>query len=75
MKVYRAVGFFRQGKTNQDFTMDLVAPDEDGAREKIMSNFGSRHGAKRREITIQSLDTIEPSESSAPAVVSHFRNS
>ena len=35
MKVYRAAGFFRQGKTNQDFTMDLVAPDEDGAREKI----------------------------------------
>ena len=74
MKVYRATGFFRQGKTNQDFSMDLVAPDEDSAREKIMSNFGSRHGAKRREITIQSLDTIEPSESSAPAVVSHFRN-
>ena len=74
MKVYRAVGFFRQGKTNQDFTMDLVAPDEDGAREKIMSNFGSRHGAKRREITIQSLDTIDPSESSAPVVISHFRN-
>ncbi|DAC61562.1 MAG: 50S ribosomal protein L18Ae [Candidatus Thalassarchaeaceae archaeon] len=74
MKVYRAVGFFRQGKTNQDFSMDLVAPDEDGAREKIMSNFGSRHGAKRREITIQSLETIDPSESSAPVVLSHFRN-
>ena len=74
MNVYRAVGFFRQGKTNQDFSMDLGAPDEDGAREKIMSNFGSRHGAKRREITIQSLETIDPSESSAPVVLSHFRN-
>ncbi len=74
MKVYRATGFFRQGKTNQDFSMDLVAPDEDSAREKIMSNFGSRHGAKRREITIQSLETIDPSKSTAPNVVSHFRN-
>jgi ribosomal protein L20A (L18A) len=74
MKVYRATGFFRQGKTNQDFSMDLVAPDEDSAREKIMSNFGSRHGAKRREITIQSLETIDPSKSTAPTVVSHFRN-
>jgi ribosomal protein L20A (L18A) len=74
MKVYRATGFFRQGKTNQDFSMDLVAPDEDSAREKIMSNFGSRHGAKRREITIKSLETIDPSESTEPVVVSHFRN-
>jgi len=74
MMTYRAEGSFRQGKTNQEFSMDLVATDEDEAREKIMSHFGSRNGAKRRDITIANLQTIDPSESSAPVVVSHFRD-
>lgn len=74
MKAYRVVGSFRQGKKNQEFSMDLVAENEDGAKEKIMSNFGSRHGAKRREITIETIETIKPSESTAPVVVSYFRD-
>ena len=49
MKAYRVVGSFRQGKKDQEFSMDLVAEDEAGVKEKIMSNFGSRHGAKRRQ--------------------------
>jgi ribosomal protein L20A (L18A) len=74
MKTYRAEGSFRQGKTNQEFLMDLVAKDEEEAREKIMSHFGSRNGAKRRDINIATLQTIDPSESSAPAVTSYFRD-
>ena len=74
MKAYRVAGSFRQGKKNQGFSMDLVAENEDGAKEKIMSNFGSRHGAKRREITIETIETIKPSESTAPVVVSYFRD-
>ena len=74
MKAYRVAGSFRQGKKNQEFSMDLVAENEDGAKEKIMSNFGSRHGAKRREITIETIETIKPSESTAPVVISYFRD-
>ena len=74
MKAYRVTGSFRQGKKNQEFSMDLVAENEDGAKEKIMSNFGSRHGAKRREITIETIETIKPSDSTAPVVVSYFRD-
>ena len=74
MQAYRIDGVVRQGKTNQDFCIDLVAENEDQVREKIYSHFGSRHGAKRRYITITSINTIEPSESSAPVVVSHFRD-
>ena len=74
MQAYRIDGVVRQGKTNQDFCIDLVAENEDQVREKIYSHFGSRHGAKRRYITINSSNTIEPSESSAPVVVSHFRD-
>ena len=73
MQAYRIDGSLRQRKKDQKFCIDIVAEDEDDAREKIYSNFGSRHGAKRRYITINSINTIEPSESSAPVVVSHFR--
>ncbi|MBC96020.1 50S ribosomal protein L18a [bacterium] len=74
MQAYRIDGSFRQGKTNQKFCIDLVAENEDQVREKVYSNFGSRHGVKRRYITIVSINTIDPSESSAPVVVSHFRD-
>jgi large subunit ribosomal protein LX len=74
MQAYRIDGSLRQGKTNQKFCIDLVAENEDQVREKVYSNFGSRHGVKRRYITIVSIDAIDPSESSAPVVVSHFRN-
>ena len=74
MQAYRIDGSFRQGKTNQKFCIDLVAENEDQIREKVYSNFGSRHGVKRRYITIVSINTIDPSESSAPVVVSHFRD-
>ena len=74
MQAYRIDGSLRQGKTNQKFCIDLVAENEDQVKEKVYSNFGSRHGVKRRDITINSIDTIDPSESSAPVVVSHFRD-
>ena len=48
--------------------------NEEQVKEKVYSNFGSRHGVKRRYITINSIDEIDPSESSAPVVVSHFRD-
>ena len=72
-KAFRAVGTFRSGVKNQPFTMDVVAEDEDGAMEYIYSNFGSRHGVKRRFVIVSSMDEINPSESTDPRVISAFR--
>ena len=58
---------------NQPFTMDVVAEDEDGAMEYIYSNFGSRHGVKRRFVIVSSMNEINPSESTDPRVISAFR--
>ncbi len=74
MKAFRATGSFRSRKNEQPYTLDVVAENEAEAREKIYSNFGSRHGAPRRFIAIDSLTTINPSESTAPVVVAHFRD-
>jgi len=73
VKVYRAVGTFRSGVKNQPFTIDVVADDEDGAMEYIYSNFGSRHGVKRRFVVVSSMNEINPSESTEPRVISAFR--
>ena len=73
VKAFRAVGTFRSGVKNQPFTIDVVADDEDGAMEYIYSNFGSRHGVKRRFVVVSSMDEIDPSESTDPRVISAFR--
>ena len=75
MKAYRATGTFRAGKKDQPYTLDLVAEDDAGAMEHIFPNFGSRHGTARRFIRVDSLETINPSTSTAPVVVAHFRDS
>ena len=58
MKAFRTTGTFRAGKRDQPFTLDVVAVDEDGAREKVLSNFGSRHGVPRRFVNIDSIDAV-----------------
>lgn len=73
VKAFRAVGTFRSGVENQPFTIDVVADDEDGAMEYIYSNFGSRHGVKRRFVVVSSMSEIDPSESTDPRVISAFR--
>jgi len=74
MKAYRAVGSFRARKREQEFTLDFVASDEEDAKHRLYSNFGSRHGVPRRFVNIESLEEIDPSESTAPTVVAHFRS-
>ena len=73
VKAFRAVGTFRSGVKNQPFTIDIVADDKDGAMEYIYSNFGSRHGVKRRFVVVSSVSEIDPAESTDPRVISAFR--
>mgnify|MGYP001375178326 FL=1 len=73
VKAFRAVGTFRSGVKNQPFTIDIVADDKDGAMEYIYSNFGSRHGVKRRFVVVSSMSEIDPAESTDPRVISAFR--
>ena len=74
MKAYRAVGTFRNGRTNQNYSLDVVAADEEDAKHLVYSNFGSRHGTSRRFINIDSLSEIEPTNSTEPRVIAQFRD-
>lgn len=57
--VYQIKGSFKMGRLNQAFNTQMVGADEAEATERLYTEFGSRHGVKRREITI---DTIGPAE-------------
>ena len=74
MHAFRATGTFPNGRTIQPFTKDIVAADEIDARHRIYSFFGSRHGVNRRAVNIESMAQIEPTESTAPNVISAFRD-
>ena len=74
MKAYRAIGTFRNGRTNQNYTLDVVAADEEEAKHLVYSNFGSRHGTSRRFINIDSLSEIDPTNSTESRVIAHFRD-
>lgn len=72
MKAFRAHGSYRAGKRDQPFSVDVVATDEDGAVETILSTFGSRHRVTRRFILIDGIEEIDPAHSTAPVVNAHF---
>lgn len=69
MKVYRVTGLYSpKGKKWFKFTKDVVADEEDAAREKIYSIVGSKYGIKRRLIDIKDIREINPDESDDPMV-------
>ena len=73
MKAFRAHGSYRASKRrDQPFSVDVVATDEDDAKERILSTFGSRHRVTRRFILVDSIAEIDPAESNAPVVQAHF---
>ncbi|MDE0574898.1 MAG: 50S ribosomal protein L18Ae [Candidatus Poseidoniales archaeon] len=74
MHAFRATGTFPNGRIVQKFTQDVVASDETDARHRVYSFFGSRHGVNRRFVKIENVAQIEPTESTAPAVISAFRD-
>ncbi len=62
VKVWRVTGVYQKAKRKFRFSKDLVAVNEGQAKERVLSELGSRHRVKRREITIQETKEIKPEE-------------
>ena len=62
MKGFRVKGSFKDVRKRQDFTVEIAAEDADAAKEKILSNLGSRHKLKRWEISIDELVELAPAD-------------
>ncbi len=61
-KVWRVTGEFRILDKKFKFNKEIVADKETHAREKILSEIGSRHGVSRRYIVISEIKQIKPQE-------------
>ena len=61
-KIWLASGEYIKNKEKFTFSRELLGEKEAHVREKILSELGSRHRVKRREITISELKKIKPAE-------------
>lgn len=68
MKVFRVTGKFRMGHIRSPFTMEAVAADDKGARDRVFATLGSRHRANRHQIWIEKVAEVKPDQIEDPAV-------
>ena len=61
-KIWLASGEYMKNKEKFTFSRELLGEKEAHVREKILSELGSRHRVKRREITISEIKEIKPAE-------------
>jgi len=74
MKAFRVDGQAPFGRLRQKFSLDVVATTKADAEHRVYSIIGSRHNAKRRAITIDSINEVDPRTSTEPTVLHHFRD-
>jgi large subunit ribosomal protein LX len=67
-KVYRVKGKFLMGTRMQPFSVEMVSTRPEAVRERVYSEFGSRHGVKRNRVRIESMEEIAVTEAVDPAV-------
>ncbi len=74
MKAYRITGKLPLGSMTQEFSQDVVADSKNDAEHKVFSTLGGRHKVNRRQIIIESIDEINPSDSNDFHVIHQFRS-
>ncbi len=61
-KIFRIQGKFMMGNNLKPFTKELKATNEEDIKEKIYSEFGSKHHIKRSKVKIEEIKEISPYE-------------
>jgi large subunit ribosomal protein LX len=69
-KIFRIQGKFMMGNSYKSFTKELKAIDENDIKERIYSDFGSKHGIKRNKIIIEEIKEISKDEVNDPIIKS-----
>lgn len=67
-KIFRIQGKFMRGNSLKPFTRELKATNEDEIKEKIYSEFGSKHHIKRNKIKIEDIKEISEDEVLDPVI-------
>ncbi|MBS3793303.1 MAG: 50S ribosomal protein L18a [Candidatus Thorarchaeota archaeon] len=61
-KVWRAKGKYNKKGRTFRFEKEMIAPKPSHVEEKILSELGSRHRVKRRNIDISKIEEVKPEE-------------
>jgi large subunit ribosomal protein LX len=61
-KVWLVTGVYKKNRRVFSFHKEMIALKESHVRERILSDLGSRHHLKRREIQISEIKEIKPNE-------------
>ena len=69
-KAFQVDGDFQMGRVRQHFTIQVAAPSEAGAKDRVYATLGSRHGVNRRQVSIASAKGIS-GEDVTDAIVRH----
>jgi len=67
-KIFRIQGKFMMGNALKPFTKELKATNEEEIKERIYSEFGSKHHIKRNKIKIEDITEISADEVLDPVV-------
>lgn len=67
-KIYRIHGKFEAGNSLKPFTRELKATNEEEIKERIYSEFGSKHHIKRSKIKIEEINEISEDDVLDPVV-------
>ena len=67
-KIFKVQGKFIMGQGLKHFTKELKAVSEDDIREKIYSEFGSKHRIGRNKIFIDEIKEISEEEAQDPMI-------
>jgi large subunit ribosomal protein LX len=67
-KIYRVQGKFIMGDSFKPFTRELKAMGEDDIKEKIYSEFGSKHHIVRNQIHIEKIEEISAEDVVDPLI-------
>jgi large subunit ribosomal protein LX len=67
-KIFKIQGRFIMGQGLKHFTKELKAVSEDDIREKIYSEFGSKHRISRSKIFIEEITEISEEDALDPMI-------
>ncbi len=73
MKAFQVIGSYNASrvgyrKSVQNFSVQVPADDENAAREKVLSDLGSKHRKKRVEITFSEVKALAAADVTDPIV-------
>jgi large subunit ribosomal protein LX len=72
-KIFRIQGKFMMGNSLKPFTKELKATNEEEIKERIYSEFGSKHHIKRNKIKIEDIAEISADEVQDPVIKALLR--